>query len=433
MIALLKADGTTTLGDFGLTGYPTVTSSGETIRTVDPGIPLRNYEPGTRDPLSIWKNQPAVRKVVGYASRQIGAIPWHAYQRVSDTDRQRRQDSPAERLLGQPSRFVTGYKLWETVATDKMLYDLWCVMFWQGNGRDRPDKLLRIPPARLEIQSNWLGEAVKIILKTDAGEQDVDLTDAPIAISWGWHSHQAGGVSPMTTLRELLDENRRALEWRRQQWQEGPKFSGILRHPGKFKDAQTKQRFVQSWRDWRDSLGGGTPILEDGMEYQTLQGVTPKDAQDVEGRRLTDEEVAGAFYIPPELIGSREGNFSNITAFRQMLYGPILGPIFQELQQAVNAGLVPALDRTPKLYVEMDREAAINGSFLEQARLLSTLVGRPVMTAAEGRAKLNLPHIDGTDELVTPLNVTEGGQASPQDSGDQNIIDDGNPANPVPE
>jgi HK97 family phage portal protein len=163
------------------------------------------------------------------------------------------------------------------------------------------------------------------------------------------------------------------------------------------------------------------------MEYETLEGIKPIDAKDIEGRQLTDAEVASAFHIPPELVGAREGNFSNIAAFRQMLFGPTLGPLFTEIQQAVNIGLVPSLDASKDLYVEMDRDSAINGSFLEQAKLLSTLVGGPVMTRAEGRAKLNLPFIDGTDELIVPMNVTEGGQASPQDSGEQNETDETQP------
>jgi hypothetical protein len=38
------------------------------------------------------------------------------------------------------------------------------------------------------------------------------------------------------------------------------------------------------------------------------------------------------------------------------------------------------------------------------------------MTRNEARATQNLPAIEGGDELIVPLNVVEGGQASPQDS-----------------
>lgn len=38
------------------------------------------------------------------------------------------------------------------------------------------------------------------------------------------------------------------------------------------------------------------------------------------------------------------------------------------------------------------------------------------MTRDEARAQFNLPHIDGADELIVPLNVVEGGLASPRDT-----------------
>ncbi|WP_256127730.1 phage portal protein [Arthrobacter sp. SDTb3-6] len=413
-----------TIGSFA-GGYPTQTTKGSRITVADAGVPLANYSPAATDPLTLWKTQPALRKVVGYAARQVASIPWHAYHRVSDTDRQRDAGGRAERLLNAPARFITGFKLWRDVAIDAMIYDLFCVLYLEGTS-GKPATLVRIPPRLLTVKSDFLGQVTQIILETPAGTPDVDLTDAPIAVGWGWHPSTAGGVSPMLTLSQILEETRRSVEWRNAQWHNSPKIGGLLKRPVEAKkwDEKNRDRFLQSWRTWRDTpRAGGTPILEDGMQYEKLDGLNPKEAKDIEGRQLTDAEVASAFYIPPELVGARPGNFSNISAFRQMLFGPILGPLFTELQQSVNQGLLGSLDSAAGSYVEMDRDAAINGSFLEQARLLSTLVGGPVMTRAEGRAKLNLPHIDGSDELIVPLNVTAGGQASPQDTGSQNISD----------
>jgi phage portal protein BeeE len=409
-------------------GFPTRTTWGDSWITRDAGIPLEQYTPygGRVDPETLWKTQPALRKVVSFAARQIGSIPWHAYRRVSDTDRERLQSSPAETLLNKPSKFVSGYKLWSDVATDKLIYDMFCVVQLRND-------LVRIPPRLIRLKSDFLGHVQEVWLLTPAGEDNVNLTDLPMALSFGWHPNGGEGIPPLVTLAGILEENRRAVEWRTDQWRNGPKVSGILTRPAeapKWGDTP-RDRFLNSWTKWRDTpQAGGTPLLEDGMDYKPLEGIKPVDAQDVEGRQLTDAEVASAFHIPPELVGAREGNFSNIAAFRQMLFGPTLGPLFTELQQAVNNNLLPALDSSDKVYVEMDRDAAINGSFMEQAKLLSTLVGGPVMTRAEGRAKLNLPFIEGTDELITPLNVTEGGQASPQDSGEQNEGDDPPEENP---
>lgn len=425
----IKAGGEiVTIGSFA-GGYPTQTTWGSPWVTNDTPIPLSMYQPGlAADPLTLWKTQPALRKVISFAARQIGSIPWHAYRRVSDTDRQRIQASPAESSLNRPSKFVSGYKLWKDITIDALIYDLFCVLNING-------VLVRIPPRLLEIKSDFLGQVIQVILHTPPGENDVDITDAPMALSFGWHPNGGSGVSPMLTLSQILEENRRSVEWRTEQWTNSPRINGILKRPAEAPrwGNDQRDRFLNTWRTWRDSpRAGGSPLLEDGMDYAPLEGVNPKDAKDIEGRQLTDAEVASAFHIPPELVGAREGNFSNITAFRQMLFGPTLGPLFTELEQVVNIGLLTSLDPSRNLYVEMDREAAINGSFLEQARLLSTMIGGPFMTRAEGRAKLNLPYLEGTDELITPLNVSEGGQASPQDTGDQNVSDDPGTEPPEP-
>lgn len=151
------------------------------------------------------------------------------------------------------------------------------------------------------------------------------------------------------------------------------------------------------------------------MTLKEVSSFRPRDTLDLDGRRLTDIEVASAYYIAPELIGAREGTFSNIKAFKEMLYGPNLGPYYVAWQQALNASLVPKLAPGEGVYIEASIEAKMRGSFEEQIDYLSTAVGAPFMTRNEARPRLNLPKVEGGDELITPLNVLLGGQASPQD------------------
>ena len=48
---------------------------------------------------------------------------------------------------------------------------------------------------------------------------------------------------------------------------------------------------------------------------------------------------------------------------------------------------------------------------------MSTATGAPWQTVNEARKLFNLSPIEGGDEMVRPLNVLFGGQASPQDGG----------------
>ena len=108
-----------------------------------------------------------------------------------------------------------------------------------------------------------------------------------------------------------------------------------------------------------------------------------------------------------------------------MLYTDTLGPILRQITQRINRGLLPALGMDPRrYYVEFNIQEKLSGSFEEQAAVLSSSVGSPWLTVNEARARQNLPAIEGGDVLVVPMNVTVGGQASPRDSGTQNLDPD---------
>jgi hypothetical protein len=100
-----------------------------------------------------------------------------------------------------------------------------------------------------------------------------------------------------------------------------------------------------------------------------------------------------------------------------MLYGDTLGPILAALEDRQNAFLLPRLGEPTERYVEFNIAEKLQGSFEEQAAVMSTLVGAPVFTPNEARSRFNLPAVEGGDQLIVPLNVTQGGQASPQDGG----------------
>lgn len=381
----------------------------------DPPMRLADIATPSTDPAEIWKTQPNVRKVVDFAARQVASLPWKVY-RLGEQGRDRVRDSATEKLLRYPTPGVdipaTRFRLVRDLVTDALLFDRYLAAVVDNS-------LVRIPPRRWKVTSDWLGRPAAVTLLPPEGFDPIPLEGVPMICGWGWNVRKAGGVSPLLTLQDILTEARQAVKWRLRQWDEAPKFGGLLKHPGSFRDKTKRDTFAESWREWREGRKG-TPILEDGMEYTPPSLLSPVDALDLDGRKLSAVEVCSAFHIPPELVGAREGNFSNMQAYRSMLFGPTLGPLIEDLQEAANAALLPRLDPDPSLYIEIAREAAVNGSLVEQASVLQTMTGAPTMSRAEARDRLNLPHLEGTDELVVPLNVLIGGQASPTDSGSQN-------------
>jgi HK97 family phage portal protein len=389
------------------------------IRVVDPGVPLSNYA-DTAAAARVWETQPSVRKVVDYIARQLCTIPWHVYERVSDTDRRRVTDHPLAQLLGTPAPHRSPSRLWHSTLVDWLIYDRWCQQILPSADTASGFELRRKPARRFHVLADDDDQPAALYLVSSRGPAQVVQLPAPYLFDHGYATIGADGTSPMMTLQQILAEQREAVEWRRQVWKNGARVPTVIERPA---DAPpwsptAKERFTAAFNAFigRAGQAGGTPILEDGMKLVTVNAFNPKETQDIEGRQLTDAEVASAYHIAPELVGAREGTFSNIDAFRQMLFTINLGPYVTQWQDVLNSMLVPQLAPGSNLYVEANLEAKLRGSFTEQAALLQTAVGAPYMLRSEARAVQNLPHVDGTDELVTPLNVMVGGLASPRDT-----------------
>lgn len=156
---------------------------------------------------------------------------------------------------------------------------------------------------------------------------------------------------------------------------------------------------------------GGIPILEDGMRFVD-PAINDKEAEWAESMRLTREDVAAAYHVNPSIVWSNDGQTYASTRVRESarsLYADTLGPLLRLVQDGIRSKLVPMIGADQKSYAEFDITAKLAGSFEGQASVLSTSTGGPWMTRNEARARQNLPAVEGGDELIVPMNVTEGG------------------------
>lgn len=377
---------------------------------------LRLTDDYTQDYAEIWRTQPAVRMVVSFLARNIASLGLHTFRRVSDTDRERLTDHQVASLLSRPNPRTTRYRLFNSLVSDLGVYD---VAYWFKAKASNGPALVRLPPAMTKpVGQTWLWPE-GFEFKGSRGRYTFTPDDVV-----HFHGHNPidarTGASPIESLRRVLAEEYEAGRMREQTLRNGARVSGYLERP---QDAprwseSARERFRADWHGQYTGTGpstGGTPILEDGMTFKHASQ-TAEQLQYVQARKLTREEVAAAYFIPPPMVGILDqATFSNITEQHKMLYQDTLGPWLTMITEELALQLLPDL-ADPDVYVEFNLNEKLRGSFEEQAQAASTATGRPWMTANEQRARFNLPAVDGGDELVVPLNVLVGGQASPRDS-----------------
>jgi HK97 family phage portal protein len=379
----------------------------------DPGVPVSRWDDA--DITDVWRSQPSVRKVLDFKARLIASTSLHCYS-MAEGGRERDRTSPVARMLADPERSgaTTPYAFWSRFVLDRLIYDRAAAIILDG--QDGVPQLARIPARRWKPVVDSFDRVTGVTV-FDARGHGRRLSVDQFVLVVGYAQRGGAGTSPVTTLSDLITEMREAVTYRRGMWQRGARASMMVLRDKPWASETARDRFLQGFREFSrgGSREGGTGLLEDGMKVEQLDQWSPQNVQDLEGRRLSDIEVASFFQIPPEMVGARQGNYSNMDAFRQMLYRDTLGPDIVEWEQAVDLGMRHYL--ADGQYVEANVEGKLRGSFQEQAAVLTQSTGGPYMLRSEARERMNLPPIDGDDELIVPLNVLVGGQSSPLDGG----------------
>lgn len=372
----------------------------------------------------LYRTQANLRAVVSFIADNIADLPLKVYRRESDTDRPRVTDSTAALLIKRPNADTTTYEFIRGLVSTLALYDRAFVIIARDAKAPSGWQMRLLADGWIErVEGDgWSPSSISVRVGTTTAR--IPATDF-IYFHGFSPSTPRTGCSPVESLRSTLLEQIEASRYRSQIWKRGGRVGMYVTRP---KDVRSWDQNVA--KDWAQqfraafagdagSEAGGIPVLEDGMDIKTIQ-LNAKEAQWAESMQLSRSEVAAAYHINPALIWHDQAQtYASAKDNARSLYAEALGPWLTMIAQRLNAFLLPAIGADPLEYVEFDIRRKLEGSFEERASVIQTSVGAPWMTRNEARAMNNLPAIEGGDELIVPLNVIEGGLASPTDTARQ--------------
>ena len=372
----------------------------------------------------LYQTQDNLQAVVNFLSNSIAQLPLKVYTRSGETDRERDRTSKAALTLYRPNEDQTSYEFIRALAVEYFVFG--AVYVWVLPDKDAESGLqLRILPSDWitgeEYRTNYAPSVLYVC--PDSGSRSIEVPASEFVQFRTYSAGSPGGfISPISALRNTLQEQIEAGRFRKELWASSGRLNAQLLRPKDVEpwDDETRKRFIDAFRSsWGSggSKAGSIPLLEDGMEIKPFQ-TSFKEQQWVESVQMSRETVAAAYGLNPALLWhTGTQTYASAKDNARALYAECLGPVLQMFQQRINSFLLPRLDADPfNTYVEFDLTEKLKGSFEERASILQSAVGGPWMTRNEARADNNLPPIEGGDELIVPLNVIEGGQASPTDT-----------------
>lgn len=388
---------------------------------------LYNYDGGGFSPAAMWGSQPAIRTVVDFMVDAMSLVPFDLYRRT-EGGREKDRNHEIHRALKRPGRKL-GQRRWtQLLQRDMLLYGRWAFFVLRDNTGEL--RYVRLPAHTISFVLDQWSQPSHIVIhtrdKNGQPHKKIRPLDDDIVCDINMTGDETGGgaavgTTPVSVLEGLARETEGLNVYRSQLFKNSAMVPAVIERPAgaKWSD-EAWRRFKETFATYSAGGGnaGGTPILEDGMTLKPVEVFNPRDAEYIEVRKLALVEAAQALHVPPELVGATAGTNSNIVALREQLYVDVLGAHLGYFEDALDVSLAPLAG--DDYYIEANLEARLRATFTDRMDAYQRAAGGPFMLRSEVRDLENLPYVEGSDELIVPMNVTQGGLASPADTGQTN-------------
>lgn len=338
----------------------------------------------------------AVWACVNLIAGTTASLPLMVYRQNADGERVVARDHPLYRVLHDSPNFdQTAVDFWEFMSAS---IELW------GNAYARKIRtagdvtgLWPIAPHLVSVRR--LASGTIEYRWSEDGRQYVE-TDATMLHIRGFGGNPLGGMSTLRFARQVFGLARAVDKAAAAMFKNGLRPSGVLTLQTTLNDTQRGAVEKGLQQKFAGSINSGVPmVLEGGTKWESLT-IDPEDAQMLQSRGFSVEEVARFFGVPPFMIGHTEKSTSWGTGLEQQTLGFqkfTLRRRLKRMEQALEKQLLTAKDRTAGVTIEFNLEGLLRGDSAARARFYQQMTQIGAMTINEVRALENLPAVDGGD------------------------------------
>jgi HK97 family phage portal protein len=225
------------------------------------------------------------------------------------------------------------------------------------------------------------------------------------------------GLSPIAYQRETMGHALAAQRYGATLFRTGGVPTGVLQHPGNLKpEARDKLR-----EDWQKMHSGqaAVAVLFEGMTYSKI-GMSMDDAQFIGTMRLSAAQIHDIYGVPFDFsaMAEKTATYASSEQYNRKFVDYTMAPLCRRFEQAYKRSLLSTEKGVTAIH---NMDSLLRGDSAARAAYLGTLVDKGLMKRNEARQKLNLPAVDGGDDLTVQSNMIDladlqkiGAQPAPQ-------------------
>lgn len=311
------------------------------------------------------EESPTVQAIVNAISMHIVTLPVHVMQKKAGGGRISKEllpSHPVAKLLARPNEWQTSANYWSDLASVLVRYGRYFAV--KARGVTGPIRsLIPVVPSAVQLRQDFETATVTARV-TSAGGAQREYRYEQLHHVRGRAADFLTGDSPVMRCREAI-----GLEIAAQRF--GAEFFGNGAMPGMvFKavarmDKQQREDFIRTFEaGYGKNKRFRALVLPMGMESVDPIKVENDKAQFLETRKLQRNVIAGAFGVPPHLVGDLErGTFSNIEHQSQEFTQKVVLPYVQMIEDAMERDLLTDDDRRGGVVIRFNMDASLRADF----------------------------------------------------------------------
>jgi HK97 family phage portal protein len=208
------------------------------------------------------------------------------------------------------------------------------------------------------------------------------------------------GKSPITVHAETLGIDLAAIKSSAAVYKNGTlKF--LLKSAGRIDEAQANP-LRQSLDDVIDGNKRST-VLPQGVEMEKLS-LSPQEAQYLESRSFSAEEIARIFGVPASMIGAKEGIKSSVEQEYQDFYARTLMAYCKNIEQELHRKLLQEIDK-PFYYFKFNFNSLLRASANDRADFYNKGIRGGWLSPNEARAFEDANGFEGGEKYYAEANL----------------------------
>lgn len=297
-----------------------------------------------------------------------------------------------------PNSVMTRFKFWETIISHMLLTGNGYAIIKKNKATQLPEKLLLITnPEEVDILFDPLKDFLGYKYKGKVYPNDEILHIAGLSLDG------IKGLSPIEYHRKTISTGLNEVNFQQKFFENGAHLSGIVSFAGSLNEDAYK-RIKKSWNERYSGTNntGATAILEGGADYKPI-GIKPVDAQFMEQRRFTIEDIARIYRVPLHLLQDLSRSTNNNIEHQSIDFVMhTIRPTVKRIESELDTKLFTEEEkRAGSVFTRFNLDALLRGDVKSRAEFYKSLYYTASLNSNEIRQMEGLnPYIGGDTYFV---------------------------------